>query len=88
MSYSLELSKQIDLKFKKLIKKQPKKMEMIEKKTRQIIEGPYRFKPLRGRMHGIRRVHIDRSFVLIYEIDEQRKSVRMLDFEHHDKVYV
>jgi YafQ family addiction module toxin component len=88
MSYSLELSKQIDMKFKKLSKKQPKKMEIIEKKTRQIIEDPYRFKPLRGRMHGIRRVHIDKSFVLIYEIDEQRKSVRLLDFEHHDKVYV
>jgi mRNA interferase RelE/StbE/toxin YoeB len=88
MSYSLELSKQADLKFKKLGKKQSKRMEMIEKKVKQIVEDPYRFKPLRGNMHGIRRVHIDKSFVLIYEIDEQRKYVRILDFEHHDRVYI
>ena len=65
MSYSLELSKQADLKFKKLGKRQPKRMEIIEKKVKQIIEDPYRFKPLRGNMQGIRRVHIDKSFVLI-----------------------
>lgn len=38
-------------------------------------------------MHGARRVHIGKSFVLIYEVEEDRKLVRILDYEHHDKVY-
>jgi mRNA-degrading endonuclease RelE of RelBE toxin-antitoxin system len=38
-------------------------------------------------MHGSRRVHNGSSFVLIYEVDEKAKMVKMLDFGHHDKVY-
>ncbi len=38
-------------------------------------------------MHGARRVHIGKSFVLIYEIDERSKSVKLLDYEHHDVIY-
>jgi mRNA interferase RelE/StbE/toxin YoeB len=38
-------------------------------------------------MHGARRVHIDTSFVLTYEIDEGKRVVRLLDYDHHDKIY-
>lgn len=33
------------------------------------------------------RVHISGSFVLIFKIDEERKLLRLLEFEHHDNVY-
>jgi len=38
-------------------------------------------------LYGIYRVHIDKSFVLTYEIDEKNKTVKLLDYEHHDKIY-
>jgi len=38
-------------------------------------------------MSGIRRVHLGKSFVLIYEILENEKVVRLLDFAHHNKIY-
>ncbi|MBS3098413.1 hypothetical protein J4209_06485 [Candidatus Woesearchaeota archaeon] len=38
-------------------------------------------------MHGARRVHIDKSFVLTYEVDEDNKIVRVLDYDHHDSIY-
>jgi addiction module RelE/StbE family toxin len=38
-------------------------------------------------MKGARRVHISKSFVLVYEIDEKSKVVRLLDYDHHDKIY-
>jgi len=50
------------------------------------LENPYHYKPLRGDMKGSRRVHIG-HFVLIYEILEEEKKVRFLDFDHHDNVY-
>ena len=87
MEYKLQISEELDKVFSKLAKKNKKQLEIIQKKVQQILENPYHFKPLRGDMHGARRVHIDTSFVLTYEIDEEKKLIRLLDFDHHDKVY-
>lgn len=87
MGYALEVSREADEIFAKLKKRDRKRLEIINKKVLQILADPNRFKPLRGDMHGARRVHIDKSFVLTYEVDEHRKVVRLLDFDHHDKIY-
>ncbi len=87
MAYFLETSVHVDRKFRKMAKKDQTALAAIKKKVLQILENPHHFKPLRGDMHGARRVHIENSFVLTYDIDEGRKAVRILDFEHHDKVY-
>ncbi|MDP2750804.1 MAG: type II toxin-antitoxin system mRNA interferase toxin, RelE/StbE family [Nanoarchaeota archaeon] len=85
--YSLATKPGVDRIFSKLTKKNPNQLKAIFKKIEQIIVNPYHFKPLRGDMHGARRVHIDTSFVLTYEIDEKNKIVRILDYDHHDKIY-
>ena len=64
-------------KFAKLSKKNKKQLEIINKKVEQILENPHHFKPLRGDMHGSRSVHIDKSFVLTYEIKEENKTSRL-----------
>ncbi len=87
MKYSLEVSVSLDRKFLKLAKRNGKQLEMIDKKIGQILESPYHFKPLRGDMHGARRVHVGKSFVLVYEIVEKQKKVRILDYDHHDNIY-
>lgn len=85
--YSVKITPLIEKIFLKLSKKHPKQMDIIVKKLEQVVNAPYHFKPLRGDMKGSRRVHIDKSFVLIYEIDEKEKTVIILDYEHHDKIY-
>lgn len=87
MPYSLDISELADEKFRKLAKKNRKQLEIIQKKIEQILEMPHHYKSLHGDMHGAYRVHIDKSFVLIYEIDEPQKTVRVLDYDHHDKIY-
>jgi mRNA interferase RelE/StbE/toxin YoeB len=87
MTYTIEISAHTDRIFKKMSKRERKELEAIDNKIKQIRENPCRFKPLSGDMHGSRRVHLNTSFVLVYEIDEQRKTVRILDYDHHDKVY-
>ena len=87
MRYPLDISDNVNRKFNKLAKKDKKQLEIINKKINQIRENPSHFKPLRGDMKGARRVHIDKSFVLTYEVDEKKKVVRLLDYDHHDKVY-
>lgn len=87
MEYALETASALDAKFRKMAARERKLLEIIDKKVDQILDNPHHFKPLRGDMRGSRRVHIEGPFVLTYEIDEQRKIVRLLDFDHHDKVY-
>lgn len=73
--------------FKKLRKKDRKKLEIINKKVAEILENPHRYKTLRVPLENKRRVHIDKSFVLIYSIDEKKKAVIIEEYEHHNKVY-
>jgi mRNA-degrading endonuclease RelE of RelBE toxin-antitoxin system len=61
-------------------------MEVIAKKIKEIAEDPHAYKPLHFPLAGKRRVHIG-SFVLIFSIDEARRTVVLEDYEHHDRVY-
>lgn len=85
--YNVKIKKHLDKIFSKLSKKKPKQLEIIHKKLKQITEDPYRFKPLKKPLHGKRRVHIDKSFVLIYSIDEEDKEIILENYDHHDNIY-
>ncbi len=85
--YSIFIKPGVEKTFQKLGKKNPKQLQIITKKIEQILDNPFHFKPLRGDMRGSRRVHIDKSFVLVYEIDEKSKTVTILDYDHHDKIF-
>ena len=87
MSYNLEISDYLDRLFFKLAKKDKHHFEILKKKINQILEDPFRFKPLRSSMFGIRRTHIGKSFVLTFQIIENKKTIRLLDYDHHDKIY-
>jgi len=82
----LEVIKSVDKIFEKLGKKNPEQLEDINKKVQQILENPHQFKPLKFPMQHMRRVHIG-SFILIYDIDEDRKIVTIRRYEHHDNAY-
>jgi len=85
--YSIDTKPKVDKVFSKLRKKDPKQLEIIFKKIEQIIKNPEHFKPLKGDMHGARRVHIDKSFVLVYGVDQKNKIITILDYDHHDNIY-
>lgn len=84
--YVLETREHVDKSFNKLAKKNPNQMEIISKKIQEILEDPHRFKPMHFPLAGRRRVHFG-NFVLLFSIDEQRKTVVLEDYEHHDRIY-
>jgi addiction module RelE/StbE family toxin len=86
MPYQIIVPESLDRIFIKLSKKDKLQFEILYRKIKEILEDPYRFKPLTANMAGQRRVHI-RNFVLTYEILENEKLVRLLDYDHHDSVY-
>ncbi|MFH1562925.1 MAG: type II toxin-antitoxin system mRNA interferase toxin, RelE/StbE family [Nitrospirota bacterium] len=85
--YKIAIKESLDEKFKKLQNKNKEMLRLINRKVQDILEDPYRFKPLRKPLQNKRRVHIDGSFVLIYEINEKEKIVTLFDFDHHDNIY-
>ena len=86
MNYRLEVSEQLDKIFAKLSKKDKLQFEILSKNIKKILENPQIGKPLTANMAGQRRAHI-RNFVLTYEVLENEKIVRLLDYDHHDNIY-
>ena len=84
--YKLDIKPTADKAFKKLAKKDKEQLRRVNAKIQEILEDPYRFKPMRFPLDGCRRVHVG-SFVILYEIDEQKSTVIILDYDHHDNIY-
>ena len=89
--FSFDLSDELKIKITKLLKKDKKKVEIINKKIKEIInndaETIKRYKNLRNDLSDFKRVHIDRSFVLTFKVDIKKNFILFADFDHHDKVY-
>jgi len=87
--YSFELRKSLEKDFFKLAKKNPKQLLAIEKKINEIIscENVGHYKNLRKPLQYLKRVHIGKSFVLVFSVDEKNKNIIFEDFNHHDEVY-
>ena len=85
--YKLRVRKSVETIFLKLAKKNPKQLEIIEKKIEEIRKNPQHYKSLKKPLQHLRRVHIDKSFVVVFSIDELAKTVVIEDYNHHDKIY-
>lgn len=85
MAFALERTKEFKEECKKAVKKNNELKKAIESKIQQIIDDPCRFKPMCAPLQGFRRVHIMKSFVLLYTIKEN--TVLLVKFGHHDNAY-
>jgi mRNA-degrading endonuclease RelE of RelBE toxin-antitoxin system len=72
-------------KISRMIKKNPVLGKALENKIGAVTYNPEHFKPLRYSDSKMRRVHVLKSFVLIYEI--RNDVVHIIDFDHHDRFY-
>jgi addiction module RelE/StbE family toxin len=75
--------------FEKLLpslkRKNPDLVRAFAKHLPKIVANPGLGKPLRHSLQNFRRIHIEGSFVLLYEVRE--REVRLIDLDHHDRVY-
>jgi YafQ family addiction module toxin component len=85
--YKLEISEELSKKLKKLKKKSIVQYDAILKKAQEIQMDPHRFKNLSYPLNNLKRVHIDKHFVLVFSIDEETKTVILVDYDHHDNIY-
>lgn len=85
--YKIDTKTRIDRIFLKLGKKNTKQLEIIDKKIKEIIKNPHRYKNLKAPLNNWKRVHIDQHFVLTFSIDEKSKIIVLEDYGHHDNIY-
>ena len=85
--YEYELRESVEKIFKKLLKKNPKQLEIIYNKIEEIRKNPQHYKNLKYPLQHLKSVHIDKSFVMVYSVDENKKLIVIEDFDHHDNIY-
>lgn len=91
MAFDFDFSPKLKSIIEKLRKKDQKRMDILYKKVKQIINSDEltleHYKNLRHDLSDRKRVHIDKSFVLTFSFDRKRKFILFLDFDHHDNIY-
>ena len=83
-TYSLEIVR----KLKKLRQKDVIHFQKLRAKIDAIRDNPnasYKF--LHYNFKGFQRVHIG-HFVLIFQIDHNKREISFEDYDHHDKIYL
>lgn len=87
MAWSLEISPQFELDYRKLCAKNAALLRAVDKKVAQILLQPARYKPLRAPLAGVRRLHVASSFVILFEAAERTQAMRLLRLAHHEEAY-
>jgi len=89
--FDFNLSDELKLKILKLSKKDKKKAEIINRKIKEIINNDFdsidRYKNLRYELKELKRVRIEKNFVLTFKVYKEKNFILFEDFDHHDKIY-
>ncbi len=86
--YALKVKEEAHKTFKKLSKKNPKQLKIINKKIQEIRKNHYYlYKFLKKPLQTFNKIHIGQHFVLIFKINHNRKTIIIYYADHHDKVY-
>ena len=87
MTWDLETSPEFQGDYRKHCRKNAAFRAAVDKKVAQMAENPLRYQPLKPPLAGVRRVHVAGSFVILFEPDRSRKTIRLLRLAHHDEAY-
>lgn len=91
MGLKHDFSELLKAKLKKLFKKDKRKYKILIKKIESIAGSNEKtiehYKNLKHGLSNCKRVHINKSFVLVFEYKKEKKFILFTDFDHHDNVY-
>ena len=89
--FDFDLTDELKVILHKLSKKDRKKVEIINKKIKEIINCERQaidyYKNLRYDQKHLKRVHINGSFVLTFSVHKERNFILFVDFDHRDNIY-
>ncbi|MAH03881.1 addiction module toxin RelE [Candidatus Pacearchaeota archaeon] len=87
--HKFEVEEKLHKVLKKLFKKDKKRYEIVWKKITEVVNNSNieHYKNLRFPMNNFKRVHIDKSFILIFNHDKIHNKIKFYDLDHHDNIY-
>ncbi len=91
MAFGFRVSDELQETLEKLFKKDRKRYEATLKKMHEIISRDDLtidfYKNLRHGLSDQKRVHVDKSFVLLFKVDKKEHFVLFKKLGHHDEIY-
>lgn len=87
MTYSARIHVDCAREMNKACRKNPVLRKALENKIAEIVQNLGRYKPLRNIHAGEYLVHILKSFVLKFTVEENGRTVSFIAFDHHDDAY-
>ncbi|MFA5746155.1 MAG: addiction module toxin RelE [archaeon] len=91
MPFNSVLSEELKETIKRLYSKDKQHFTELNKKMLQIVdcdrETINHYKNLKYNSSDYKRVHIGKSFILLFSVDIQNNIIYFAKFEHHDKAY-
>jgi YafQ family addiction module toxin component len=89
--YNIYFDPEFEIILEDLGKENPKLHDNVIKKITNIAEtlswSPNHYKNLRSPLQRYKRVHVNDSYVLIFMVNKSKKSVKFVDYDHHDNIY-
>ena len=89
--FSFDITDELRLVLAKLAKKDRLRAAIVYKKIEQIISCDEKaidhYKNLRNDLSDFKRVHIDKSFVLMFRVSKKDMHIIFIKLKHHDNVY-
>ena len=81
------ISDELRKELKKLHKKDKKRKEATINKIKEIInnKNPNHYKNLRKPLQHLKRVHIDKNFILLFKYKQE--TIHFITLTHHDDAY-
>lgn len=91
MAFKYDFSDSLKATLVKLSKKDKKRYEITLKKIEEITlrdsDSINFYKNLRHDLNDYKRVHIDKSFILLFRVFKKEKYILFYKLKHHDQIY-
>ncbi len=89
--FEFDISDELKVLMRKLSKKDKIRISILNKKVKEIINNDTssidRYKNCKYDLKDFKRVHIDKSFVLLFRVFKDKNMIYFWRLEHHDKIY-
>ena len=90
--FNFDISDELKALIRKMSKKDNVRTTILNKKIKEIINNDKdsidRYKNCRYGLKEYKRVHIDKSFVLLFRIYKEKNMIYFWRLKHHDEVYI
>jgi YafQ family addiction module toxin component len=89
--FEINIEKHLQKKIKILKRKAKPLAESLKRKIEEIKNqdntGIDTYKNLRNPLQDLKRVHINRPFVLVFKVYKEENFILFIDFDQHDNIY-